>query len=162
MEIVDIPTNKGRDKINSISECHNRIIMHYEKSGRSVDIEVPRVYVDYIKHLIDEMEYGLNYHSKYIYNKCVEKFGIESKVINKRLNLIKQILLKRNIEKQIVESIMNELNDSKEFKRMDFEELIGIRDTKESFYFKIYASIKYWEAKEKISYNKRGYIMRIE
>ena len=162
-EIIEIgEENRGKDKILGISECTDRVILHYEKAGQARDTEIPRAYVDYVKKLIDSMDYGTNFHSKYIYNRCIEKFNIESNIVKQKLNFIEQILKERKLQPSIIDSIMKELQQSKDFMLMDFQELIGTRTIESSEYFKIYGCIKYHEAKNRLSYNKRGYFMRIE
>jgi len=161
-EEIDITHGKrGRDKIKGIKETYNKVIVHYEKAGQVRDIEIPIEMVDFVGELIKQMEFGENHHSKYIYNKCIENFGIKSEIVKSKMDKIKSVLVDRKLPQSIVDSVIRELTDDTEFMQMTFEELIGLR-TGESMYFKIYGCIKYFEEKDKINYNKRGYIMRLE
>jgi len=163
VETIDLPEDKrGKDKVIGISECTDRVIIHYERSGQKREIEVPRNYINFVEKLINGMEYGTQYHSKYIFNKGIVEFDIESNIIKSKIGLIQEILKKWNISKNTTEGIIKDLLNNNEFILMSYEEFIGIRKMDKSDYFRFYGAIKYWEAKEKISYNKRGYIMRIE
>lgn len=153
---------RGRDKVKGFTMSGSDIIVHYEKSGQKWDIVVPHEYINYIKELIDDMEYGMDYKSKFVYNKVIKKFNIKSNIIKERLPVLRRILEERGINQQLVESIMRELYELPEFANIDFVELIGTRKIDDSDYFRVYGALKYWEFKQKISYNLRGTIMRLE
>lgn len=161
MEEIDITIGTGRDKIESIDEMGDTVILNYQASGQTRPITIPRMIINYVKEVIDEMEVGELYKSTYVYNKCIAKFNIKSNILLERMNIIKSILNEHNLEPFTIRNILNELEEHPLFLKMTFKELIGTREMKTSWYFKIYGAIRYWAEKGVIHYNQRGSIVRV-
>ncbi|MBW2970797.1 hypothetical protein KY320_01405 [Candidatus Woesearchaeota archaeon] len=162
MEKINITKGEGRDKIISVSECDNRVVLQYQyESGQKRDLEVPMDYIKYVREVIDEMVFNEKYHSKFVYNKAIRHFNIQSEILANKMEIIEKTMQDWGIVAQTRKGVLNDLRSNSNFVLMDFEEFIGHRSMKDSDYFKIYGAIKYWEHKGKIAYNLRGFIMRL-
>lgn len=161
MTTEDITVKGERDKIAGIDETNPDIVIVRYKSGDQIrPIEIPREYINYVKELIDQMQPGERYGSKFVYNRCIKHFDIKSEIIKKRLCFISEKLSEHGIAQNRVQTIIDELASDNDFMLMEFEELIGTRDIRTSDYFKIYGCIRYWAKKEAIDYNQRGSIWK--
>jgi len=160
-EEINITIDGKRDRVGEIIETSNQVLINYIVGDQTRQIIIPREYVDYVKTVIDGMELGERYSSKYIYNKCIFQFKIKSKIIEDRLPILKEVLIKNGLNELKIKNIFEEFEKNDEFSLMQFEEMIGTRDTKTSDYFKFYGCIRYWVEKGVIFYNSKGSIMRI-
>ena len=160
-EEISINIDGHRDKVGEITETSDQVIINYIVGDQTRQIVIPREYIDYVKDVIDGMELGERYSSKYVYNKCILQFKIKSKIIEDRLPILKEVLEKNGLNEMKIKNIFNELEKNDEYTLSTFDEIIGIRDTKTSEYFRFYGCIRYWAEKGIIYYNTKGSIMRI-
>lgn len=154
-------TEEGRDKILGIEEYNHTIVVNYEKSGQLRKIEVPRDIVDNVKRIINKMEVGEMYTSKYICMKYIKENRIPSKIIESRMGIIEKKMEKNGIQQINRQWTIEDLKQDDDFYLMTYEELIGTRKLKDSLYFQLYGSIKYWVDKEQIIHNRRGGVFRV-
>ncbi len=159
-QTVKLEIGGGRDKLAGIEEDTDIVVVKYEQSGQERSIEIPIDYLMYVKNLIDGMEPGTRYASKYVYNKCIKHFRIKSQIVEERMKILAKVMLRKGLGRQTADEILEELEQHDDWMLMDFEELIGTRDTKTSDYFKIYGCIRYWYDKGVIDYTKRGGIYK--
>jgi len=161
VEEINITIEGNRDKIAGIEETSDKVIVNYIQSGQMRPIEIPREYVNYVRDVINGMELGERYSSKYVYNKCIIQYKIKSKIIEDRLPILKEVLEKNGLNEMKIENIFNDLEKNEEFTLSSFEEIIGQRQVNTSEYFRFYGCIRYWTEKGIIFYNSKGSIMRL-
>ena len=159
-EEISITIDGNRDKLGGIEETSDQVIINYIVGDQTRQIIIPREYVDYVKTVIDGMELGERYTSKFIYNRCIKHFKIKSKIIEDRLPILKEVLIKNGLNEIKIKNIFNELEKDDEYTLSTFEEILGIRGPN-SEYFRFYGCIRYWTEKNVIFYNSKGSIMRI-
>lgn len=157
-EEIDIQINGSRDKISSIEEYSDSVVVNYCSGDQIRTIIVPKHTIEFVKSVIDQMEVGERYTSIYVYNHYIKHYKIKSKIAAKVLNEVKNALERRGMGSEMVEGV---ISDVKDVTLMEFQEFIGSREIKTSHYFRCYAAIRYWSEKGNIQYNQKGSIWRV-
>ena len=161
-EELTINIDGERDKIDSIDESQeDSIILNYKSKDQIRPIIVPKEVIRFVRSVIDGMEVGVYYHSKYIYNKYIDHFKIKSRIIEDRLPILKKVLKNHNISQIAIENIMGDLDRDDKYSRMPFEEMIGLRQIKDSHYFRCYGAIRYLKERQVIEYTSKGGVYRL-
>ena len=162
MEELTINIDGERDKIDSIDDAtEDCVILNYKSKDQIRPITIKREIIDFVRSVIDQMEVGVYHHSKFVYNKYIRHFKIKSQIIQNSLPILKKVLQEHNIQKLAIENIFNELDKNEEYSLMNFEEMIGIRDLKNSHYFRCYGAIRYLKERQIIEYTSKGGIYRL-
>ena len=160
-EELELLGGEGKDRIVSMEETTNKVIVVYDANGKIQTYEVPRTYIDYVKQLIDRMEVGERYTSTYIYNRFIDDFHQQSSIMKDRLPFIEAELIRHGLGDFIIKSIIESITKNKNIMRMEYKEFIGTRKA-DAKYFLIWIAIRYWKEKELIEYNDKGSIFRLK
>lgn len=161
VEEIEIRIGGGKDKISSIEEGEDVVIVSYASRGQTRPIVVPMHIIKFVKEVLDSFPVGEPSTSKVVYHRYIRHYKLKSKIIEERAPILKKVLGGHNLVPMAISNILHELDENDNFSLMTFKEMIGSRDVKTSDYFKIYAAIRYWVAKELISYNSKGTICRL-
>lgn len=162
MQVEAFIRNPGRDKISNISEEDGSItVTIVGTSGQENTIEVPEEIFMAVSKVVDKLEVGVKYGTRYIHNRVIDDIGRKSPIVEKRMPLLKKTLLEHNINPVVVDNVLAELNANKDWSLMEFEENIGRRKAKDSLYFKIYGSLKVLEERGTIQYAQKSIVRLI-
>lgn len=164
-EQLKIRLDVGRDRVKEIFDEGDTITVIMESKGQSRPITISKSMVMDVQDIINRMEIGESYKSKFVYNRYIQSKRIKSKLLMDRMNILKDVLMGHNLNKEAVDNIINELENNEAFSKLDFKELLGTRGkegNEASTYFKIYASLRYLANCGFIEYKSSGQIVRLE
>ena len=165
MEEYTIEARGGRDYVESIEDFGEIIILNFaKKTDDGVDInkiEVPKKILAYVSDFIGDLPVGQKSSIIELSEAFVEHFKIKSSIVQKRMYYIKDAI-KRILELDDIRAnyVMEELQNNHNFMKMDWIEIIGMRLAKKSYYFKLWASLRFFAEQNKIKYLKSGNFWR--
>lgn len=165
-EQVRITIGTGRDKIKEIYEEEGDITVVYEQGGQQRNIIVEKSLIRVVMKIIEGMQIGKRYASKFIYNRVITHLNIKSNIIMDRMPILIKTLKEHKLPEVTINNLTDELSNNESYSLMDFREFIGTRDAKggylNSYYFKVYGALKYLQDKNIILHNQRGSVFRLE
>jgi len=159
-EEITISTGRGKDRVSGIEEVEDEVIVSYTSGNQTRQIVVSIDIINFIESVINQMNLNEKYKSKYLYRLYIKNYRIKSEIIKEYEMALTSVLKGRGKSDFLINGILDEL-DSLGVTLMSFKEMIGSRKVETSHYFKVYAAIRYFEKKERISYTSAGTIQRL-
>ena len=159
-EEINISTGRGKDRVSGIQEIDDEVIVSYTSGNQTRQIIVSMNIINFVESVINQMNSNEKYKSKYLYRLYIKNYRIKSEIIKEYEMALTSVLKGRDMSDFVINGILDEL-DSLGVTLMSFKEMIGSRKVETSHYFKVYASIRYFEKKGRISYSSAGTIQRL-
>lgn len=158
--------SSGTDRVEGIEDYGEEIVLNYltrnKKTGepQMQKINVGKKVLDFVEEYIEELNVGEKTSIIELADAFVNHFKIKSKIVSKRIPCVREALEKNGFDSIRISYVMSDLENNYQFRKMDWEEIIGTRNTKNSIYFKLWASLRKYKQDGKINYLKSGNFWR--